>query len=209
MSLSKGTSAFDCPINFIRLPWSILMGFKFFTHVCNCSVKTELIGKNNYAKKSQLLDDPQQNVSTIFRVLCFWDFSRTVELLHGKSDTRFLRIPIASCPRYDPKFLVDYSLPKNTTSFRNLDQWMTIVQYQISLQVWRRLWHLPYILLHCLFPSQEMSLNTNIKRILPGKISGVSPNLLCRSVTLPQSCNVVNPGKIFHSNSVGSPLIPS
>ena len=59
------------------------------------------------------------------------------------------------------------------------------------------------------FLSQEMSLNIDIKRILPVKVSGVSPKLLRRSVTLPQSCNVVNPGKMFHSNSVGSPLIPS
>ena len=59
------------------------------------------------------------------------------------------------------------------------------------------------------FLSQEMSLNIDIKRSLPVKVSGVSPKLLSRSVTLPQSCNVVNPGKMFHSNSVGSPLIPS
>ena len=36
----------------LRLPRSILMGFKLFTHVCNCSAKTELIGKNNYSKYS-------------------------------------------------------------------------------------------------------------------------------------------------------------
>ena len=54
-----------------------------------------------------------------------------------------------------------------------------------------------------------MSLNIDINRILPVKVSGVSPGLLSRSVTLPQSCNVVNPGKMFHSNSVGSPLILS
>ena len=59
------------------------------------------------------------------------------------------------------------------------------------------------------FLSQEMLLNIDINRTLPVKVSGVSPNLLRRSVTLSQSCNVVNPGKIFHSNSVGSPLIPS
>ena len=59
------------------------------------------------------------------------------------------------------------------------------------------------------FLSQEMSLNIDIKRILPVQVSGVSHKLLSRSVTLPQSCNVVNPGKTFHSNSVGSPLIPS
>ena len=35
-----------------------------------------------------------------------------------------------------------------------------------------------------------MSLNIDTSRILPVKVSGVSPNLLSRSVTLPQSCNV-------------------
>ena len=58
------------------------------------------------------------------------------------------------------------------------------------------------------FSSQEMSLDIDINRMLPVKVSGVSPNLLSRSVTLSQSC-IVNPGKMFHSNSVGSPLIPS
>ena len=45
------------------------------------------------------------------------------------------------------------------------------------------------------FVPQEMSLNIDTNRILPVKVSGVSPNLLSRSVTLPHSCNVVNPGK--------------
>ena len=54
-----------------------------------------------------------------------------------------------------------------------------------------------------------MSLNIDINRILPVKDSGVCPNLLSRSLILPQSCNVVKPGKMFHSNSVDSPLIAS
>ena len=56
---------------------------------------------------------------------------------------------------------------------------------------------------------QEMSLNIDINRILPVKFSGVSPNSLSKLLTLSQSCNVSNPGKMFHSNSVGSPSIPS
>ena len=59
------------------------------------------------------------------------------------------------------------------------------------------------------FVPQEMSLNIDINRILPVKFAGVSPNMLSKSLTLSQSCNVSNPGKMFHSNSVGSPLIPS
>ena len=56
---------------------------------------------------------------------------------------------------------------------------------------------------------QEMSLTIDMNRILPVKISGVSHNLLNKLLTLSQSGNVSNPGKIFHSNSVGSPSIPS
>ena len=59
------------------------------------------------------------------------------------------------------------------------------------------------------FLSQEMSLNIDINRILPAKDSGVCPKLLRKSLILSQSCNVVNPGKMFHSNSVDSPLIAS
>ena len=59
------------------------------------------------------------------------------------------------------------------------------------------------------FVPQEMSLNIDMNRILPVKFCGVSRKLLSKLLTLPQSCNVSNPGKMFHSNSVGSPLIPS
>ena len=59
------------------------------------------------------------------------------------------------------------------------------------------------------FLSQEMSLNIDIYRILPVKVAGVCPIELRRSLILSQSCNVVNPEKIFHSNSVDSPLIAS
>ena len=45
------------------------------------------------------------------------------------------------------------------------------------------------------FVPREMSWNINIQRILPVKVSGVSPNLLSKSLTLSQSCNVSNPGK--------------
>ena len=40
------------------------------------------------------------------------------------------------------------------------------------------------------FVPQEMSLNIDMNKILPVKFSGVSPNLLSKSLTLPQSCNV-------------------
>ena len=49
-----------------------------------------------------------------------------------------------------------------------------------------------------------MSLNIDINEILPVKVSGVGPKSLSRLPILSQSCNVVNPGKMFHSNSVDS-----
>ena len=59
------------------------------------------------------------------------------------------------------------------------------------------------------FVPQEMSLNIDINRILPVKFSDVSPNLYSKLLTSSLSCNVLNPGKIFHSNCIGSPSILS
>ena len=59
------------------------------------------------------------------------------------------------------------------------------------------------------FVPQEMSLNIDINRILPVGFSGVSPNLYSKLLTSSLSCNVLNPGKIFHSNSIGSQSILS
>ena len=54
-----------------------------------------------------------------------------------------------------------------------------------------------------------MSLNIDMKMIRPVNYCGCS--LICdrNSWTLLQSCNMVNPGKIFQSNSIGSPSIVS
>ena len=54
-----------------------------------------------------------------------------------------------------------------------------------------------------------MSLNIDMKMARPVNFSGVTLNLNSNSCTLWLSCNVVNPGKIFHSNSTGSPSILS
>ena len=98
---------------------------------------------------------------------------------------------------------------QNSTSFQNLDQQMTTVPTPNFLT---NTLTTPAFAKHSsLLPSlsQEMSLNIDINKILPVRVSGVCPKSLSRSLILPQSCNVVNPGKMFHSNSVGSPLIPS
>ena len=53
-----------------------------------------------------------------------------------------------------------------------------------------------------------MLLNIDLKIIRP-LICDESPILVMNFWTLLMSCNVVNPGKIFHSNSIGSPTIVS
>ena len=53
-----------------------------------------------------------------------------------------------------------------------------------------------------------MSLNIVMKIIRPWNCDG-SPILVMNSWTLLMSCNMVNPEKIFHSNSIGSPSIVS
>ena len=80
---------------------------------------------------------------------------------------------------------------------------MTSVLLRIFLQIEKRVEHLTRILSH------EMSLNIDMKIILPVKFSGVSFHLNNKSLTSRLSCNVLNPGKIFHSNSIGSPSILS
>ena len=49
-----------------------------------------------------------------------------------------------------------------------------------------------------------MSLNIDMKIIRPWNCAG-SLILFMNLWTSSTSCNVVNPGKIFHSNSIGSP----
>ena len=55
----------------------------------------------------------------------------------------------------------------------------------------------------------EMSLTVVMKMIRPVNSSGCLLTVDRNPSTLLQSCNVVNPGKIFHSNSIGSPSFVS
>ena len=209
MSFSKGTSALislrtiDCPINTSSCPRSTLMVLKFFTYSCHCSVDTELIDRNYDAKKMfQLLDNLQWSVLTVFHVLCFWTCAWTMESLHGKigcplsANSNSISSAILSqapCGLFSAEYhFLSEPGPIN-------DHCPTPILLATTLTTLAFATHSSSLPL----PSQEMSLNIDINRILPVKVSGSSPKLLSRSVTLPQSCIVVNPGKMFHSNSVG------
>ena len=86
---------------------------------------------------------------------------------------------------------------------------MTSVLLKIFSHREKRAEHLIRILFELSLDPHEMSLNIDMKMIRPVIFSGVTLNLDSNSWTLLQSCNVVNPEKIFHSNSIGSPSILS
>ena len=92
----------------IKLPWSIVERITLFTHVCDCSAKTELICSNNYAKNSLncFLVDNKENRQFSVSI----DYELTPKLWHGKLDILFRRILPASYTRYNPKILEGYSL---------------------------------------------------------------------------------------------------
>ena len=56
---------------------------------------------------------------------------------------------------------------------------------------------------------QSMSLYIDMKIILPGKYSGSQTKVFSNFWISRRICNVVYPGNIIHSNSTGSPSIPS
>ena len=86
---------------------------------------------------------------------------------------------------------------------------MTIVLLRISLHREKRVEHFDMHSFLLSLDPHEMSLNIDMKMICPANLSGVTLNLNSISWTLRTSCNVVNPGKILHSNSIGSPSILS
>ena len=84
---------------------------------------------------------------------------------------------------------------------------MTIFLVKVYLHAQKRVWRSIRIPVHLSLDPDEMSLNIDLKIIRPLNCSGGSLILDMNSWTLLQSGNVVNPGKIFHSNSIGSPSI--
>ena len=78
---------------------------------------------------------------------------------------------------------------------------MTSVLFQIFLHIEKRDEHSTRILFLCLLISMRCRWTSIWKIIFPVKFSGVSPNLNSKCLTSWLSCNVLNPGKIFHPNS--------
>ena len=125
---------------------------------------------------------------------------------HGKLGVRCLQILSSSIQRLYTILLVICFHVQNTTSFLIQVRGMTNVLLKILSH---KLETRSALALHsCSLSSDhhEMSLNIDMNFILPWNCSG-SPILFMNFWASWTSCNVVNPGKIFHSNSIGSPSI--
>ena len=178
------------------------MALKFFTQSCHCSVDTELIDRKDNAKNCVnckiICGGVCRQFSTSFALeLTPGQWSRCTEgrmSAFCEFQQHFFRCGLFSAEYHffsEPGPINDHCPTPNllastftTPAFAKHSSW------------------LPFL-------SQEMSLNIDINKILPVKVSGVCPKSLSRSLILSQSCNVVNPGNMFHSNSVDSPLTAS
>ena len=187
-----------------------MKGFVFFTHFCDCSVKTELIYRSNCAKNSCNRVLVGTIVDRQFSTAFFpWADLWTMDSWHGRLDVRFRQILTSSslpfCPIHtcglsalteyhffsEPGPRNDHCPVPNLFAYRETSRAFDSHSFSLSID------------------HHEMSLNIDMKIILPVKFSGVSSNLNSNSWTSWLSCNVLNPGKIFHSNSIGWPSILS
>ena len=122
---------------------------------------------------------------------------------------RFLRVSPSSFPPFCPiqpcglSSLIEYHFSLNQ------DRETTIVLIQIFSHIEKRVEHSTRILFHCLLIHNEMSLNIDMKIILPVRFSGVSPDLNRKLLTFWLSCKRIESREQFHSNSIGSPSMLS
>ena len=170
-----------------RVARSIVKSFVFFTHFCDCSVKTELICRDNYAKNSL---NRFQIGCTVFRQ---FSISFAFELTSGQwgrrpenwtsAFSKFQQIPcglssLIECHFFsEPGPMGDHCPLPKLLAYR--DTSMTFARHSVALS----------------FVPQEMSLNIDINRIFPVNCSGVSCNLNSKRLTSSLSCNELNPGK--------------
>ena len=186
---------------------SRVIGFIFFTHFCDCTVKTELIYRSNCAKNScnrflvGTIVDRQFSTAFAFELT-------SGQWTRGSKDWMSA---FSECDHHQFSHFVPFTLWTIFTDriplSLNQDREMTIVLLRIFFANGETSWAFDSHSFLLSFDPQEMSLNIDMKIIRPVKFSGVSLNLNSKSWTLWLSCNVVNPGKIFHSNSIGSPSI--
>ena len=178
---------------------SIMKEFIFFTHFCDCSVKTELIYRSYCAKNKcnrflvgTIVD--RQFSATFALELTLW----TMDSWLGRLGVRFLRVIPSSFLPCCPIHLVLFSLIEYHLFFLNQDREMTIVLLRIE----KRVEHLKRILSCC------PSIPIQCRWTLTWRWSNLW-TALYHSVVLSWILECVREGQmlwiltnIFHSNSI-------
>ena len=174
-----------------------MKGFILFTYLSDCSVKTELVCRNKYAKNSlnRFLDGCKVNrqFSMVARKIGHPLSANSNNIFSAKLS----QIPCGLSSFIEYHFFSEPGPMNDHCSFPNL-----FAYRETSLAFDKHSFSLSLV-------PQEMLLNIDINMILPVKFSGVSSNLNSKRLTSSLSCNVLYHGKIFHSNSIGSPSILS
>ena len=184
------------------------MYLKFITYGCHCPVDTCLIDRNDNAKNlincAFICNETYRQLAMFFTLeLTPGQSSRCTEgriFFFANSKSIFSAILFQSlCKLFSAEYRF-FSEPDqindNCTTSNLLASILTTPTFAKHSSLF-------------FFRSQEMPLNIVINKILFVKFSDVCPKSLSRSLILRQTCNVVNPGKMFHSNFVDFPLISS
>ena len=127
----------------------------------------------------------------------------------GRLGVCFLQMLTSSAPPLCPILLVVCIHEQNTSSFLIQVRGITIVLLNIFLHREKRAEHLIRILFYCLWIPMRCRWTSTWRCSVLWILLVLRSFFDKNSWTLLQGCNVVNPGKIFHSNSIGSPSIVS
>ena len=163
---------------------SRVIGFIFFTHFCDCTVKTELICRSSCAKYSCNRFEVGTTVDRqFFHRLCFIAFLWTMDSWHGRPDVCFRQISniiFSAILSHSPSglsALIEYHFLWSSPRNDHCPAPNLLANRETS-------WAFDSHSSCCVLISIKMSLNIDTKIIRPVKFSGVSPNLNSNSWTL-------------------------
>ena len=172
----------------------------------NCSVDTELIDGDDCAKNQFKGVVVATKCIEISLFLCFSNLFVPKHWIHGIRGPLSLKLSIMSSATRSHFHSVCTCELRTISS---LIQAQETTRARIFLHKLLRFWNSPYTILRFAFSPNTMSLYVDMKMIRPGNGSGSH----CISVIMfwisARICNAVSPGKVVHSNFIGSPSIRS
>ena len=169
--------------------------FIFFTHFCDCFVKTALIYRSNFSVDScnrvQIGTTVYRQFSTVFHL----------ELTSGQRTRDSKDWGSVFCEFHFVPSILWTIITDRIPLFLNKDQkWRRLAPTLLANG--ETIWAFDSQSILLSLNPHEMSLNIDMKIVLLMKLSDVSINLNSKRMTFWLSCNVLNPWKIFHSNSI-------